>query len=157
MTAGTDRTDPPSPHEPVDRECVEGYLYATDPVRILLFRRPPSRGSIWVPISGKVDPADPTLGHALLRELEEETGLRSPLRMLSLDWEVPFRADNGQVWRLHAYAVQVAPDFEPRLSAEHEAFEWVAPAEAIARLHYPDNQEAVRRLLERVGPAPRKA
>ena len=76
--------------------------------------------------------------------------------MLSLDWEVPFRADNGQVWRLHAYGVQVAPDFDPRLSAEHEAFEWVAPAEAIERLHYPDNREAVRRLLERVGPAPRK-
>src|SRR5271155_1456794 len=142
MTAGTDRSDPPSPDEPVARECVEGYLYAIDPLRILVFRRPPSRGSIWVPISGKVDPGDATLGEALLRELEEETGLRAPRRVLPLDWEVPFRADHGEVWRLHAYAVEVAHDFVPRLSTEHEACEWVAPSEAVARLHYPDNQQA---------------
>jgi len=146
---------PPRPDEPIARECVEGYLFSARPLRLLLFRRPPARGSIWVPISGKVDPGDTTLGAALLRELHEETGLRRPRRVESLDWAVPFRADNGEVWRLHAYAVEVASGFEPRLSPEHDACEWVGPDEAQRRLHYPDNREAVARLVERMRPSGR--
>jgi lipoyl(octanoyl) transferase len=136
---------------------VEGYLFSSPPVRLLLFRRPPSRGSIWVPISGKVDPGDATLEAALRRELHEETGLRAPRRLISLDWEVPFRVDNGDVWRLHAYGVEVAYGFEPRLSQEHDASVWVAPDEAARRLHYEDNREAVGRLLQRVRGSPRNA
>jgi len=135
----------------IARECVEGYLFASPPVELLLFRRPPARGRIWVPVSGKVDPSDADLESALRRELLEETGLRSPRRILPLDWHVPFRADNGETWRLHAYAVEVDRGFVPRLSDEHEAAEWVAPDEAVRRLHFEDNRAAVRRLLERVG------
>jgi 8-oxo-dGTP pyrophosphatase MutT (NUDIX family) len=135
----------------IARECVEGYLFAAPPVELLLFRRPPARGRIWVPISGKVDPSDADLESALRRELFEETGLRSPRRIVPLDWHVPFRADHGETWRLHAYAVEVRRDFEPRLSSEHEAAEWVAPDEAVRRLHFEDNRAAVHRLLERVG------
>lgn len=103
-----------------------------------------------MPVSGKVDPGDATLEAALRRELHEETGLSAPLRLVLLEWEVPFRADNGEVWRLHAYGVEVAPGFEPKLSAEHDAFEWVGPDEAVSRLHFPDNREAMGRLVERV-------
>ena len=137
---------------PVVRECVEGYLYAEPPLELLLFRRPPSRGRIWVPVSGKVDPSDAGLEAALRRELEEETGLSTPVALESLDWHVPFRADNGETWRLHAYAVRVDRTFRPRLSPEHESFEWVDPGEAIRRLHYEDNQEAARRLVARRTP-----
>jgi 8-oxo-dGTP pyrophosphatase MutT (NUDIX family) len=136
---------------PIARECVEGYLFAAPPLELLLFRRPPARGRIWVPVSGKVDPSDPDFESALRRELLEETGLRSPRRIVALDWHVPFRADNGETWRLHAYAVEVARDFEPQLSHEHEASEWVTPDEAVRRLHFDDNRAAVHRLLERVG------
>jgi lipoyl(octanoyl) transferase len=155
MAAGSGSADPPRPDEPIARECVEGYLYGGDPLRLLVFRRPPSRGAIWVPVSGKVDPGDATLEAALRRELTEETGLRDPRGVLSLDWHVPFRADNGTVWRLHAFAVEVAAEFVPVLSAEHDAAEWVTPAEARGRLHYADNRAAVERLLERVS-RPRK-
>ncbi len=148
---------PPRPDEPIARECVEGYLFSDHPLRCLLFRRPPTRGSIWVPVSGKVDPEDATLVAALLRELREETGLRAPLRLFALDWEVPFRADNGEVWRLHAYGVEVAPGFEPQLSGEHDAFEWVPPEEAARRLHYEDNREAIGRLVERMARTSRNA
>jgi len=137
---------------PIARECVEGYLFAPDPIEVLLFRRPPSRGGIWVPVSGKVEPADADLEAALRRELREETGLEDPRRLLALDWHVPFRADNGETWRLHAYAVEVTRRFVPRLSSEHDLAEWVSPPEATRRLHYEDNREAVRRLVARVGP-----
>jgi len=138
----------------VRRECVEGYLFSSPPLELLLFRRPPSRGRIWVPVSGKTEPEDPSLESALARELEEETGLTEPIRVFSLDWHVPFRADNGETWRLHAYGVEVARSFRPRLSSEHEAWEWLSPDGAVQRLHYPDNREAVARLVSAVAAHP---
>ena len=139
-----------SPLGPVARECVEGYLFSRSPLRFLVFRRPPSRGRIWVPVSGKVEPEDADFEAALRREVLEETGLRDPIAVTPLDWHVPFRADNGETWRLHAYAVEVSPGFEPRLGPEHEAFEWVGVDEALERLHFPDNREAARRLVGRL-------
>ena len=139
------------PAEPIARECVEGYLFRTEPLELLLFRRPPGRGRIWVPISGKVEPSDADLEAALRRELAEETGLRAPRRIVPLDWHVPFRADSGEMWRLHAYGVEVDRTFVPELSSEHDAFEWVGADEAMARLHFPDNRDAVPLLRARIG------
>jgi len=134
----------------VAQECVEGYLFATPPLELLLFRRYPARGRIWVPVSGKVDASDADFPSALCRELEEETGLLCrPEELIDLDWHVPFRADNGEVWRLHAFALRVPRSFEPRLSGEHEAAEWVSAEEAIRRLHFDDNKTAVERLRMR--------
>ena len=141
------------PEGPVARECVEGYLFATGPLDLLIFRRTPARGEIWVPISGKVEPADRDWESALQRELREETGLERPRRSFPLDWHVKFRADSGAIWRLHAYGVEVDRGFRPVLSPEHEAFEWVPVAEALRRLHYEDNRAAVARLVERLGTA----
>ncbi len=139
-----------SPEGPVDRECVEGYLYSVPPLRLLLFRRPPSRGRIWVPVSGKVEPTDPDWESALRREIREETGLDQPEAIVPLDWHVRFPAENGEIWRLHAYAVRVDPGFRPVLSAEHDAAEWVGFEEAVRRLHYADNRGAVERLRDRL-------
>jgi lipoyl(octanoyl) transferase len=141
------------PVGPIAQECVEGYLFASPPLRILVFRRPPARGHIWVPISGKVEPDDADLEAAMRRELEEETGLADPLGIEPLDWEVTFPMNGSELWRLHGYAVRVPPGFVPRLSAEHDRSEWVTPPEAIGRLHYADNRAAVARLVERAGPS----
>lgn len=135
---------------PVSQECVEGYLYALSPVRILVFRRPPSRGRIWVPISGKVDATDASFPEALRRELREETGLRKARRLFALNWAFRFRGPDHRIWRLHAYGVEVRRGWKPRLSREHEAWAWLAPDVAIQRLFYPDNRQALRRLLARL-------
>jgi 8-oxo-dGTP pyrophosphatase MutT (NUDIX family) len=134
---------------PIAKECVEGYLFATPPLELLLFRRFPERRRIWVPVSGKVEPTDPDFPSALCREVEEETGLAvRPPMLIDLDWHVPFRVDSGEVWRLHAFAVKVPRSFQPRLSREHEASEWMSAEEAIRRLHFEDNRTAVERLRD---------
>jgi len=132
---------------PIAQECVEGYLYAGPPIRLLLFRRPPGRGGFWVPVSGKVDPTDPDWETALRRELAEETGLTGAFPLEPLDWHVVFPSETGTLWRLHAYAARVDPRFVPRLGAEHDRYAWYSVAEAISVLHFPDNREAVRRLV----------
>jgi len=133
---------------PISKECVEGYLFAFPPLELLLFRRPPARGRIWVPVSGKVEPSDQDFRTALCREVEEETGFAARSEaLIDLDWHVPFRADNGETWRLHAFALPMPRSFEPHLSPEHEAAEWVVAEEAIRRLHFEDNRAAVQRLI----------
>jgi 8-oxo-dGTP pyrophosphatase MutT (NUDIX family) len=139
----------------VARECIEAYLFATPPTRLLLFRRPPARRSIWVPVSGKVEPSDADYVAAVRREVAEETGALELRRIIDLDWHVPFRVESGETWRLHAYAVEIAPDFAPTLSSEHDAAVWVLPDEARRRLHYEDNRAAVDRLLQRTSSVPR--
>ncbi len=131
----------------VDQECVEGYLFVRRPLRVLLFRRPPSRGRVWVPISGKVDPSDTTLSAALRREIAEETGFYRFRRVFPLRWVFPFHGPDGGRWRLHAFGVELPVRSAPRLSDEHDTFEWLEPMIAIDRLHYRDNRAALRRLV----------
>ena len=144
-----------APADPaIDQECVEGYLFHRPPLRLLLLRRPPARGRIWVPVSGKAEETDADYPSALAREVREETGFDSPLRIFPLDWEVRFEGPDGGRWRLHAYGVELAHAEAPKLSEEHEAFEWVDAEEALRRLHYEDNRGAVRRLRDRLAASP---
>jgi 8-oxo-dGTP pyrophosphatase MutT (NUDIX family) len=140
------------PDRAIAQECVEGYLYVPAPIRVLILRRPPSRGGIWVPVSGKVEARDRDFRSALRREIAEETGFTAPLPLHSLDWEVVFDGPDGRPWRLHAYRVELQAAWTPRLSEEHDAYEYVSPREAIHRLHYEDNRSAVRLLLQRLKP-----
>ena len=139
---------------PIDQECVEGYLFHRPPFRLLLLRRPPSRGRIWVPVSGKVEATDADYSSALAREVREETGFGSYVRIFPLDWEVLFEGPDGARWRLHAFGVELDRAVAPVLSSEHEAFEWVTAEEALHKLHYEDNREAVRRLRDIVAASP---
>jgi lipoyl(octanoyl) transferase len=134
----------------ISQECVEGYVFARRPFRVLLLRRPPARGRIWVPVSGKVDPSDQNFSSALRREIREETGFTQLRRVSPLRWVYRWRGPDGGVWRLHAFAVELPAPRAPRLSAEHDAYEWIEPSAAVKRLHYRDNRAALRRLLRAV-------
>ncbi|HEV8049842.1 MAG TPA: diphthamide biosynthesis enzyme Dph2 [Thermoplasmata archaeon] len=136
---------------PVDQECVEGYLFTRSPSSVLLLRRPPRRGRIWVPVSGKVEATDASFAVALRREVEEETGITDLSSVVPLDWEVRFEGPDGRRWRLHSFAVELPAPLEPRLSAEHDAFAWLPISPARTRLYYSDNQAALDRLVETVG------
>ena len=139
---------------PIAQECVEGYLFVAAPLSILLLQRPADRDGIWVPVSGKVERSDPEHRRALLREIREETGFSHVDRVFPLGWEVPFPGPNGERWRLHAFGVELPARLAPTLSDEHVAYAWLPPGRARARLHYEDNQQAVDRLLERLGSSP---
>src|SRR4029077_10143157 len=130
------------PAGPVAQECVEGYLFVPDPLRLLVLRRPPARGSIWVPVSGKIDARDASPSRALVREIREETGFADLPEPIDLDWQVPFEGPDGRRWRLRAYAVRLGDPMEPVLSAEHVEAHWWPAEVARARLHYKDNRAA---------------
>ena len=135
----------------IAQECVEGYLFVRDPPRLLILRRPPARESIWVPVSGKVEPRDADLTTAMRRELREETGFARVTELFDLEWVVPFEGPDGRPWQLHAFGIALDAPREPTLSDEHVEAAWLPLEVAQCRLHYADNREAVERLKDREG------
>ena len=140
----------------IDQECVEAYIFSGVPANLLIFQRPPERGRVWVPVSGKVESLDRNLADATRREIREETGFEIFLQFFPLNWVVVFDGPGGGRWRLHAFGVELPSKMSPRLSAEHRRFEWVGLEEARSRLSYDDNRRAVDRLDKRLaGSMPR--
>jgi 8-oxo-dGTP pyrophosphatase MutT (NUDIX family) len=88
----------------------------------------------WTPPSGSRQPGEPVLA-AALRELAEETGLvatAAQLRALDL---------SGRWVR---FGLDVPPGTNVRLDAEHDRFEWLPAAEAMARCQPDDVATGIR-------------
>lgn len=102
---------------------------------VLLLRRTPERGGFWQPVTGRVE-AGELPAAAAARELREETGLAVPVA--PLDYEHAFAWGDQEppvVATETAFVARVGAEARVTLDpAEHEAFEWVTPDEARARV-----------------------
>jgi len=121
-------------------------------LEVLVLRRSPagrSPGS-WETVHGTVE-ADEPPGAAARRELREETGCE-PIRLYNASRVESF-------YRHRVDEVALGPGFvafvdraaEPRLSAEHDRAEWLAPAAAGARLAWPRERRALEDILSILG------
>jgi 8-oxo-dGTP pyrophosphatase MutT (NUDIX family) len=98
---------------------------------------------IWQIITGKIDANEKAID-AALRELGEETGI-SPVGF----WVVPhvttfYSHQSDTVNHIPFFAAEAAAETDPRLSPEHDAFEWVNFGETQRRIVWPGQQEGVR-------------
>lgn len=121
-----------------------------DEIEILLLRRAPDRPlpGLWQCVTGTIEPAERVV-HAALRELEEETGIASEAIEVLYDMDLVSQfhwPDADGVLSEVVFAVRVRSGTEPVLSAEHDAFRWVAPAEAIRFSVWPSYREAIERV-----------
>lgn len=96
----------------------------------------------WESVHGGIEPGElPT--NAALRELAEETGL-VPERFYNLSRvEAFYRHREDLVALIPVFVALVAADAQVRLSDEHDAFEWLAPAPAGARMAWPRERRAL--------------
>jgi ADP-ribose pyrophosphatase YjhB (NUDIX family) len=130
------------------RRKVMVWLYRTEPeLQVLLLKRKKKDKGEWHPVTGNVEAHEP-IPNAALREVEEETGVElaalGPLG-ITFTFEDPKR--NAR-YHETAFAGKVkSPDV--KLSDEHEAHEWLAPAVAMERLHWPDQKKALETLVKR--------
>ncbi|MDX1531504.1 MAG: NUDIX domain-containing protein [Rhodothermales bacterium] len=123
---------------------VDVYPYRLRPrTEFLLLRRAPGTpyAAQWRMVGGKIEPGEAAWA-AALRELREETGQR-PVRA----WAVPsvnafYAWEHDRVNLVPAFAAELAAD--PTLDREHDAFEWLAPEAAAARLAWPEQRRLLR-------------
>jgi 8-oxo-dGTP pyrophosphatase MutT (NUDIX family) len=122
--------------------------------KVLLLKLLPARGGFWQTVTGGCE-GDEAFAAAALREAEEETGLRfdrAP-QYLGLEQRFPSR-HGGEAWERAFYL----PLFSPVLPSpvldgqEHEAFEWLSPADAAARVKFSFNREAIERASAGLAP-----
>lgn len=104
----------------------------------------------WETVHGTIDPGE-TPVVASRRELLEETGF-TPERMYNLSRADAFYLHGSdELILIPAFAVIVAPQAMPRLSAEHDRAEWLAPAAAERRFAWPRERRALSDALSILG------
>ena len=116
-------------------------------LRVLLVRRIPERGGFWQTITGRVERGEDPQQTAA-RELREETGLELPVR--SLDYRHAFSLGEilpPMLVEETAFAAWCPEDQDVRLSAEHDAYEWLDVPSALDRLEYQGLREGVKRAV----------
>ncbi|RZA01454.1 MAG: NUDIX domain-containing protein [Proteobacteria bacterium] len=118
--------------------------------RVLLLKMREDRGGHWQPVTGGVEEGE-TFNDAALREAQEETGLSFQRLPQFMGLEYEFEGRWGPAIE-RAFLLPVVGGDEPPTPTidpkEHTAFEWVTPAEALARIPFANNRLAVERATQ---------
>lgn len=123
--------------------------------KVLLLRLVPDRGGFWQSVTGGVDEGESFL-EAAAREAREETGLRFEREPQYLGLEQEFTSRHGGQAVERAFFLPLfggsAPPTPGLDGREHDAFEWLPPAEAAARVKFPFNRQAIERTAAGLAP-----
>jgi lipoyl(octanoyl) transferase len=115
--------------------------------RVLVMRRTPERGGFWQIVTGRME-AGESPEQAAAREVEEETGLRVPVR--ALGYRHAFALGESLPPRLAeetAFAAWCPEGEAVRLSSEHDAHEWLDVGAALRLLPFGGLRQTVKRAL----------
>jgi dATP pyrophosphohydrolase len=107
---------------------------------------------LWQGVSGLVE-GDEVIVDAAIREVREETGLEDAdvEGWFHLDYVAEFLWEPADALMTSVYfAVRTAPGWEPILSHEHDAYEWLPFDDALRRAVWPGYREALIRLRDNV-------
>jgi 8-oxo-dGTP pyrophosphatase MutT (NUDIX family) len=116
-----------------------------------MLRRTPKYGGFWQGVTGAPE-GDETLLEGAARELREETQL-SPTHLFPVEFSYTFPvqeewkacyAPGTEIIEEFAFLAEIADGSEPTLSFEHDQYEWMPYEPAMARLNWPNNQQALR-------------
>jgi dATP pyrophosphohydrolase len=125
---------------------------AGDGLRCLVLRRAAGGrcpGS-WETVHGHIEEGERPW-QAATRELEEETGL-VPERLYNLSRvEAFYQHRKDEVALVPVFVAFVPPETPVRLGPEHDAHEWLAPAEAGARFAWPRERRALEDAVRVLG------
>jgi 8-oxo-dGTP pyrophosphatase MutT (NUDIX family) len=117
--------------------------------KVLLFRVVKERGSGWHPVTGHIDEGE-TVSEGARRELKEETGFDSDRgAWIDLKQKINFTGRYGpvteQVFLFILDGKTRVPHLDPK---EHVDFEWVEVKEAVSRLGFAGQKDALKRVSD---------
>jgi dATP pyrophosphohydrolase len=125
-------------------------VHRPGPEFLALLRSPEDHG-YWHLVVGGVEEGEPP-DAAALRELEEETGLAQPVRFERLPRPLGYRRlGSGLQIRLHPFAAEAPPGWEPVLNEEHVDYRWCSPEDASRLLEFAEAREAVQVVSRELG------
>lgn len=116
---------------------------------VLVLRRPPSKASVWAPVTGNVE-AGESDDKAAGRELQEETGLAALAAIYPVGHTNRFQKEvkgSPVAFEETLWAAIVPLGAPVKLSQEHVEFRWVGGAQAIEIVAYEGCKEGVRLAL----------
>lgn len=129
---------------------VEVYLFQFSKKKgtlFLILKRVPKKGGFWQPITGNVKEGE-SFEEAALREIQEETGISNPLKLIDTGYSFNFFDDNR--WQYEqVFGAQIEKGVRITLSTEHTASKWVTKEKALNDyLKWPGNKEGLKKLSE---------
>ncbi len=138
------------------RHASDFRLSTLDVALLQLYRTKEPLIRTWQPVTGHVEPGE-TAPQAALREVREEIGLTPRnaawLGMWALEQINPFYiAAIDCIVMSPRFVIEVAPDWQPTLNAEHDAFRWVHASQAWRRFMWPGQGKAIQEILEYIMP-----
>lgn len=119
-------------------------------IEYLMLRRSPKYGGFWQGVTGAIEGNETTIDGAR-RELTEETQL-SPARLFEVEFNYTFPVEEEwKPWYApgvafieeYVFLAEITDGSEPILSFEHDQYEWMPYATAVARLRWANNQRAL--------------
>lgn len=110
----------------------------------LLLKRALDRGGFWQPVTGGINPGE-EIKNALVREINEETGVKDFIRIIDNVYYFEFDGGNGFM-KEYVFGVEISPDQNIQISEEHTERRWCSLEEAIELLKWDSNKEGFRRL-----------
>lgn len=122
---------------------VSVWVFARDPLRVLILRRPAARAAGWQPVTGRVEPSDASLVAACVREIREETGLPEPREVVDLAREFAFVGYDGVSYEQRSFAARYDVALDATPSSEHEEARWVSVDEAAGLLRWDEDRASL--------------
>lgn len=125
---------------------------AGEGLRVLVLRRAAgrTRAGAWEIVHSTIEPGE-TPVQTSRRELKEETGL-TPVSLYNLSrTEAFYQHDTDVLAVIPVFAAFVAEGAPVTIADEHDAYEWLTPADAGARLAWPRERRALEDVLSMVG------
>lgn len=114
----------------------------------LVLKRTEDRGGFWQPVTGGVERGEEFKATAI-REMTEETGIDSYLKILEEVHYFEFETNGGYGWQKeYVFGVEVHEHTESVISDEHSEQKWCFLDEALDLLKYETNKVGFRKISE---------
>lgn len=146
--------------QPSNYEKVQVWIYhheTNGEPKFLLFLTNKKRGEFWQPVTGSVEPDDPSLEAAALREASEESGLNFVTQPEPLGMDFEFDSKWGRAHEF-VYTLKVPSAIDTQTEKikvdphEHQSAKWCTAKEALGLVKFESNRAALLQLLERLKP-----